>query len=72
MKYPAIMYSLDKIKNTHSNNKVYPQQYAFKVLVIDEDPDSIYSDFVSKLPKCEYLNSYISDGLNHYVFRISL
>ena len=70
MQYPAIVYSLSGIKNNHANNKVYTQSRSYKIIVIDKSPDSIISDKISQLPYCKFDRSYISDGLNHYVYTL--
>ena len=70
MQYPAIVYSLSNIKNNHANNKVYTQSRSYQIIVIDKSPDSIISDKISQLPYCKFDRSYISDGLNHYVYTL--
>ena len=70
MKYPAIRYELNSIENVHADNKVYKQHNSYKIILIDDDPDSKYVDKLSKLPKCSFTTSYPSDGLNHWVFKL--
>ena len=70
MQYPAIVYSLSNIKNNHANNKVYTQSRSYQIIVIDKSPDSIISDKISQLPYCKFDRSYVSDGLNHYVYTL--
>ena len=70
MQYPAIVYSLSNIKNNHANNKVYTQSRSYQITVIDKSPDSIISDKISQLPYCKFDRSYVSDGLNHYVYTL--
>lgn len=70
MKYPAIVYSRDRIRNNFANNNVYTQQYAYKVTVIDEDPDSEIVDRISRFSTANYENHFTSDGLNHDIFQI--
>ena len=61
LKYPAIVYSRDRIINRFSNNGVYIQSV---------DPDSIYVEKISKLPYSSFERHYTSDNLNHDVFNI--
>ena len=68
MKYPAIVYSREKIDKSYAGNMVYKQDYAYQIIVMDRDPDSEITDQISKLPMCNYSNSYEADGLNHDVF----
>lgn len=70
IQYPAIVYSLDDIENTHANNRVYSQNIAYEVVVIDEDPDSEIVKKVSKLPKCSFDRHFTSENLNHDVFTL--
>lgn len=70
MQYPAIKYSLSNIKNNHANDKVYTQSRSYQIIVIDKSPDSTISDKVSQLPYCKFDRSYVSDGLNHYVYTL--
>lgn len=70
MSYPAIVYEMGDIQNIHANNNVYTQQHAYDVTVMDEDPDSEIADTVSKLPKCKFDRHFVSDNLNHTVFKL--
>lgn len=68
MSYPAIVYSRSNIRNIHANNDVYLQDKAYRVTVIDKNPDSPIVDLVSKLPLCAFQQHYTADNLNHDVF----
>lgn len=70
MSYPAIVYGLSKIDNLNANNSVYKQDVAYTLTLIDEDPDSEFIYRISKLPKCRFDRSYVSDNLNHYTFTL--
>lgn len=70
MSYPAIVYEMSDIQNIHANNNVYTQQHVYDVTVMDEDPDSEIVDTVSKLPKCKFNRHFVSDNLNHTVFKL--
>lgn len=70
MKYPAIVYSREDIENIFGDNRVYQQSYFYQVTVIDKDPDSKIVHRVSNIPMCIYDRHYVSDNLNHDVFRI--
>lgn len=70
MRYPAIVYSREDFVNRDADDLIYNQYVAYRVIAIDEDPDS---EVVAKLAKFRYSNfenHYTSDGLNHDVFRI--
>lgn len=70
MTYPAIVYALADIENTHANNDVYMQSKSYEITVIDYDPDSEIMNKVSMLPKCRFNRHFKSDNLNHWVFTI--
>ena len=70
MKYPAIVYSRNDIKNGYSNNSVYIQSRAYLITVIDKNPDSEYVDKIAQLPLCGFVRNYRADNLNHDVFLI--
>ena len=68
MSYPAIVYSLNNINGRYANDGVYIQDTAYKVVVIDYDPDSAIRDRISQLPRCRFDRHYKADNLNHYAF----
>ena len=70
MKYPAIVYSRNRIDNTEANNSVYLQNISYQVIVIDKNPDSEIVSKISKLPLCRYDRHYNADNLNHDVFTL--
>ena len=70
MKYPAIVYSRNRIDNSHANGKVYKQDISYSVTVIDKNPDSEIVTAVSRLPMCRFDRHYKSDNLNHDVFTL--
>lgn len=70
MSYPAIVYTLASINNTHANNGVYMQSHSYEITVIEYDPNSKIVSTISKLPKCRFNRHFKSDNLNHYVFTL--
>lgn len=70
MNYPAIVYNLKQIKNTHANNTVFYQDTAYDVVVIDKSPEGTIMRKVSLLPKCSFDTFYVTDNLNHYKFTL--
>ena len=69
--YPAIIYARENIKNAFADDNVYKQSHSYQIIVIDEDPDSIIVDKISKLPMCRFNRHYVSDNLNHDVFIVN-
>lgn len=70
MSYPAIVYTRTTIENSYADNSPYLQGVAYKLVVIDKNPDSAIVKKVSKLPKCKFNSHYVSDNLNHDAFTI--
>lgn len=70
MKYPAIRYSISNIENIVANDLPYKQLKAYKVTLIDPNPDSQYVDRISRLPYCRFNQYYPADNLNHWVFTL--
>lgn len=70
MKYPAIVYSRNRIDNEHADDGVYIQSPSYSVTVIDKNPDSEIIENISLLPRCRFDRHYISDNLNHDVFTV--
>lgn len=68
MNYPAIVYSRANFENNFANDNVYKQTNVYKLIVIDQNPDSDVVKKVSKLQYCSYNKNYSSQGLNHDVF----
>lgn len=71
MKYPAIVYHRNNIKNTFADDKPYKQTYSYSVTLIDKDPDSEIISKIIELPMCTYEQHYTSNGMNHDVFIIN-
>lgn len=70
MSYPAIVYELSDIDNDFANDEVYNQRRAYKLTVIDKNPDSEYIEVIARLPKCRFDRHYKSNNLNHYTFTL--
>lgn len=70
MKYPAIVYSRNSIRNSFASNSVYKQDRSYEIVVIDKNPDSEIPQRVSLLPRCRFDRHYVADNLNHDTFTI--
>ena len=70
LKYPAIVYSLNNIRNIHASNAIHKKDMVYTLTYIDKDPDSENVEKISSLPYCEFDRFYTSDNLNHYIFTI--
>lgn len=70
MKYPAIVYSRNRIENTSADNIIYRQAVSYTITLIDRDPDSEIIERMSQLPRIRHDRSYVADNLNHDVFTL--
>lgn len=70
MRYPAIVYSRNRISNNSADNDIYRQTVSYSIIVIDRDPDSEIVERVSKIPGITSDRSYVADNLNHDAFTI--
>lgn len=71
MSYDAIVFSRSSINNTFASDLVYVQlPPSFEVTVITRDPDAPIIEKVSKLPRCRFVTSYVSDNLHHNRFTL--
>lgn len=70
MKYPAIVYSRNRIDNEHANDGVYMQLPSYSITVIDKNSDSEIVERVSRLPMCIFDRHFTADNLNHDTFTI--
>lgn len=70
MKYPCIRYELSNIDTIFANNSPYKQKKMYKIVVIDQNPDSIIPDKVSELQLCIFDRRYSVNNLNHTVYNL--
>jgi hypothetical protein len=70
LKYPCIIYKRLDQKNFFSNDNVYFGMKKYLITVIDKNPDSQIPDKVMELPYCSFSTHFVSDGLNHDVYKI--
>lgn len=70
LEYPCIIYKLDGYPEEHADNIPYFEHRNYQLTVIDPDPDSKLREKVAQLKWCRFVNSYVSDNLNHFVFSI--
>ena len=68
--YPCIIYEIERVRNQYANNDIYLQDYFYKLILVDSNPDSEYFKKLCKTPECRFVNYYVSENLNHFVFQI--
>ena len=72
MEYPCFKYELSSIDTNDADNKKYIKKYTFKIMYISKTIDSDILDNVLNFEGCQYLDYFISDGLHHNVYKITL
>lgn len=70
MKYPCIVYDLEKMDLRHANNGPYNLHNRYSVTVITKDPDSEIPYRVAQLPLISHNRKFENDNLNHNVFQL--
>lgn len=70
MEYPAIKYSLSKIKTNYANDAKYSNFNCYEVIVIDRLPGNKVIQEILKLPYTTFDRHYVSDNLNHDVITL--
>ena len=68
--YPCVVCKLDDLPAIHADNLPYHWNHSYLVTVIDRDPMSVVREKIKELPTCRFTRFFVSDNLNHYVFRI--
>lgn len=70
MKYPCIVYKIDRLNTTYANNEPYNHTTRYQVTVIDRNPDSPIRDRVGALPMSSHERNFAVDQLNHDVYTL--
>ena len=70
MQYPCIVYERDYIQINHANDKPYKHAKRYLITIIDRNPDSVIPDQIAKLPLCAFDRHFVTDNLNHDVYRL--
>lgn len=70
--YPAIVFHLSKIEVDRASDMPYKGAKEYSVTLITKDPEPDVIDEILKIPYSSLDTTYISDGMNHFVFAIYL
>lgn len=71
LEYPCIRYSLSTDSDRFANDRSYIFYEGYEVTVISKDPDQTFKDELKeKFRHCSWNRSYVSDNLNHNVYKI--
>lgn len=68
MHYPCIRYELTEMYPSYANDNIYRLPRQYQIMLIDEDPDSVFVDKIMELQYCTFSRHYTAEGLNHFVF----
>lgn len=68
--YPCIIYQLDGVKSKYAGNLPYNNAKRYAITYISRLPDMFVPDKIAMLPTSSFNRFYISENLNHYVYRI--
>lgn len=66
--YPAIVFHLTKIKVDHADDVPYKGAREYMITLITKDPEPDALEEILKIPYTTLDSTYISDGMNHFVF----
>lgn len=70
--YPAIVFHLSKIEVDRASDVPYKGAKEYSVTLITKDPEPDVIDEILKIPYSSLETTYISDGMNHFVFTVYL
>lgn len=70
IKYPAIIYQLDRMDARYADDVPYSRYKAYQVTWVGDDPDDDIPDKIGMLSMCSWVRFYIADNLNHHVYRL--
>lgn len=70
MNYPCIVYERHGIDDTFADNDIYLQPYQYRIIVIDDDPDSEIVAKMAKFRNAKFIRHFVSEKLNHDIFDI--
>lgn len=68
--YPCIVYNKSDENYRHADDLKYYNRNVYDVTIIDKNPDSEIPKKVSELPYCSFNRFFVSDNLNHTVYRL--
>lgn len=73
LEYPCIKVSLARRDATYADNKKYIKGESYTMIFITRDSKTapLVMDQLEELPYCTFDRPYVTDGLHHYVYKIS-
>lgn len=72
IEYPAIVFHLSTIKVDHGSDVPYKGAREYSVILITKEPEPDSINEILKIPYSSLDQTFISDGMNHFVFSVYL
>ena len=70
LEYPCAMYNRDRTQVKFADNIKFFLKKRWTVTVMDRNPDSDIPDLIEALSWCELDRTFVTDGINHWVFTL--
>lgn len=71
LKYPCFVYEFSRDDVKRANDKAYLTYTGYDVTVITKDPDITFKEELKEaFTHCEWIRAFISDNLNHNIYKI--
>lgn len=70
IKYPCIIYELSNEYVNSADDIDYTEYDIYSVTLIDKNPETKFRKPIRNLEHCSFDRFFISDGLNHYIYRL--
>lgn len=70
LQYPCIVYEFTGVEKINADNLGYITYGVYSLIYITRDPDDETKIDMAMLPRCSMTNTYESDNLYHYAYKI--
>lgn len=70
LKYPCIVYKLSDEWVNSADDIDYREYDVYSITLIDKNPETKFRKPIRNLEHCSFDRSFITDGLNHYIYRL--
>jgi hypothetical protein len=70
MTYPAVVYEKDDEEVVHADNLPYNVTDGYLVTVMEKDVNTPIAKLIRQLPTCRFNRAFVSENVNHTVYKI--
>lgn len=71
LRYPCFVYEFSTDRNFNADDKRYIKREGYDVTVISKDADETFKDDLEDaFLYCEWIRSFVSENLNHHIYKI--